>query len=246
MRSGGKGGERRGCTEQRIWHLESGIWHRRRQAEAVIFDLDGVIADSESLHVKAWKILFARHGMSATEEEYEHGIGLRDVDWLEYLFARRGMDTDIGWWQDAKLAIFRDILEREGQPFPGVRDLIAALDGAGLLLAVASNSWRENIETMLRKVDALDRFRVITGHEDVTRAKPAPDIYLLTAERLGLAPSACVVVEDSPVGIAAAKAAGMRCIAVTHTLPAERLQQADRIVEDLIDSDRILRFVCAG
>jgi len=215
-------------------------------SQAVIFDLDGVIADSESLHVKSWKILFARHGMAATDEEYEHGIGLRDVDWLEYLFARRGQDADVGWWQGAKLDIFRDILEREGAAFPGVRDLIAALSDAGLLLAVASNSWRENIETMVRKLAVADRFAVLTGHEDVTRAKPAPDIYLLTAERLGVAPSACVVIEDSPVGIEAAKAAGMRCIGVTHTLPAERLVGADLVVDGLTDADRVLRFVREG
>jgi HAD superfamily hydrolase (TIGR01509 family) len=213
---------------------------------AVILDLDGVIADSEALHVKAWRILFAGHGVEATEEEFEHGIGLRDVDWLEYLFARRSEDADITWWQDAKREVFRDILEREGRPFPGARDLIMVLSDAGLLLAVASNSWRENIETMVRKLDAADRFRVLTGHEDVTRAKPAPDIYLLTAERLGVEPAACVVVEDSPVGIQAAKAAGMRCIGVTHTLPAERLAEADMILTSLNDLDAVLRFVGVG
>jgi HAD superfamily hydrolase (TIGR01509 family) len=212
---------------------------------AVIFDLDGVIADSEALHVKAWRILFAHHGLAATEEEFEHGIGLRDVDWLDYLFSRRNEDADTTWWQDAKREVFRGILEREGRPFPGADGLIAALSDAGLLLAVASNSWRENIETMVRKLAADHRFRVLTGHEDVTRAKPAPDIYLLTAERLGVDPAACVVIEDSPVGIQAAKAAGMRCVGVTHTLPAERLTEADMVVASLTDADAILRFVGA-
>ncbi|NQT88287.1 HAD-IA family hydrolase, partial [bacterium] len=100
--------------------------------------------------------------------------------------------------------------------------------------------------TMVRKLAVADRFAVLTGHEDVTRAKPAPDIYLLTAERLGVAPSACVVIEDSPVGIEAAKAAGMRCIGVTHTLPAERLVGADLVVDGLTDADRVLRFVREG
>jgi HAD superfamily hydrolase (TIGR01509 family) len=192
--------------------------------------------------VKAWRILFARHGIEATEEEFEHGIGVRDIDWLEYLFARRNADADITWWQDAKREVFRGILEREGRPFPGARDLIVALSDAGLLLAVASNSWRENIETMVRKLDAADRFRVLTGHEDVARAKPAPDIYLLTAGRLGVEPAGCIVIEDSPVGIQAAKAAGMRCIAVTHTLPAERLTEADMVIASLMDVDVVTRF----
>jgi HAD superfamily hydrolase (TIGR01509 family) len=213
---------------------------------AVIFDLDGVIADSEALHVKAWRILFARRGIEATEEEFQHGIGLRDVDWLEYLFARRNEDADIAWWQDAKREVFRDILEREGRPFPGARDLVMALSETGLVLAVASNSWRENIETMVRKLDAADRFRVLTGHEDVARAKPAPDMYLLTAERLGVEPAACVVIEDSPVGIQSAKAAGMRCIGVTHTLPAERLTEADMVIASLMDVDAVTRFAGVG
>jgi HAD superfamily hydrolase (TIGR01509 family) len=211
------------------------------RSRAVIFDLDGVLVDSEPLHVEAWKVLFARHGIAVTDEEYAHGIGMLDADWIRYLFERRGRAADPEWWQDAKRGIYRDILARSVRPFPGVVGLVRRLRPE-FRLAVASNSWRENIETVAEALGLRDCFDVLTGKEDVARAKPHPDAYLTTAARLGVPPAACTVIEDSDLGVRAAKAAGMACIGVTNTLPAERLASADLIVASLADPAPILRL----
>jgi len=209
---------------------------------AVIFDFDGVLVDSEPLHVRAWQVLFAQHGVEATEEEFEHGIGMLDADWIRYLFARRGQTADPRWWQEAKRSVFHELLARNVRPFPGVVDLVRRLSGE-FRLGVASNSWHENIDTALRVLGIRACFGALTGLDDVERHKPHPEACLATASRLGVPPGACVVIEDSPLGIQAAKAAGMRCIGVPNTLPAERLAGADLLVGSLADAEAILRFV---
>jgi HAD superfamily hydrolase (TIGR01509 family) len=207
----------------------------------VVFDLDGVLVDSEGLHIEAWKILFARHGICVSDEEYAHGIGMADIDWIRYLFGRRGQSVDPVWWQDAKRVIYRDILARNVRPFPGVVELARRLHPE-FRLAVASNSWREDIETVLRALGIRACFDALTGKEDVERHKPDPEAYLRTAAALGVEPAACMVIEDSPLGIRAAKAAGMRCVGVANTLPADQLVLADLVLPSLEDSQPILRF----
>ena len=208
---------------------------------AVIFDLDGVMVDSEPLHIEAWKVLFARHGISVADEEHEHGIGMLDADWIRYIFARRGQQADPEWWQDAKRRIYRSILARNVRPFPGVAELVARLRGE-FRLAVASSSWRENILTVVEAMGLRQCFDVFTGKEDVERHKPDPQAYQLTAAALGVSPAACTVIEDSLLGVRAAKAAGARCVAVTNSLPAERLAEADLVVASLDDAEPIVRF----
>lgn len=210
-------------------------------AKAVIFDLDGVLADSEPLHVEAWRRLFARHGIAVSDEEYAHGIGMLDADWIRYLFGRRGQPVDPTWWQNAKRGVFQEILSRSVRPLPGAERLVRRL-WPEFRLGVASNSWRESIETVLRAMGIRSCFGALTGLEDVERHKPHPDAYLRTAASLGVPPPACTVIEDSALGIRAAKAAGMHCIGVTTTLPAERLAEADLVVSTLEDTDRILEF----
>jgi len=209
---------------------------------AVIFDLDGVLVDSEGLHVDAWKLLFAQQGMTVTDEEYEHGIGMTDVAWIRWLFARRGEPVDASWWQCAKRELYADILARNVRPFPGVLELVDRLAAEGFRLGVASSSWRENIETVVAALRLCGRFGALVGKEDVARHKPDPEAYLLAADRLGVAPRACTVIEDSVLGIRAAAAAGMRCIAVPTSLPAGRLTEADVVFDTLEDADAVVAF----
>lgn len=209
--------------------------------KAVIFDLDGVMIDSEPLHIEAWKVLFARHAIEVAEEEYLHGIGMLDADWIRYLFERRGTQADPEWWQNAKREVYRDILARNIRPFAGVAALVRRLHRE-FRLGLASSSWRENLDTVLDAMGLRHCFRVLTGKEDVARHKPDPEAYLRTAQRLGVPPSACTVVEDSILGVRAATAAGMRCIGVTNSLPAERLGEAGLVVASLEDADAIVRF----
>lgn len=211
--------------------------------QAVIFDLDGVLVDSEPLHIEAWRVLFAREGMDVSDGEYRYGIGMLDADWIAWLFERRGRTTEPAWWQAEKRDIYRGVLAANVRPFPGVVALVRRLEAAGLALAVASNSWRENIETVLNATGLGGCFDVLIGKEDVQRAKPDPEPYLRTARGLGVAPSACTVIEDSALGIRAARRAGMRCIAVPNSLPPERLAEADLILPTLEDGEAVMGFL---
>ena len=211
------------------------------RARGVVFDLDGVLVDSEGLHVEAWRILFARHGLEVTDAEYAHGVGMSDVDWLEWLFAHRGTTADIASLREAKREIFQGLLVADIRPFPGVVPLVRALCGE-FRLGVASNSWRQNIETVLDALSVRSCFDAIVGAEDVTHHKPHPEAYQCVAAGLGLPPQACTVIEDSALGIQAAKAAGMRCIGITNTLPAERLAQADLVVSTLEEGEAVVAF----
>ena len=208
---------------------------------AVIFDLDGVMVDSEGLHVEAWQVLFDREGIAVADEEHDHGVGMVDADWIRWLFGRRGQQADAVWWSEAKREIYAGILKSNVRPFPGVQELVRRLHGE-FRLAIASNSWREDIETVVGALGVADRFRVLVGKQDVERHKPDPQIYLLAASRLGLPPAACTVVEDSVLGIQAAKAAGVRCIAVTNSLPAQRLAEADLVLDSLEDAETVIHF----
>ena len=207
----------------------------------IIFDFDGVLVDSEPLHVQAWKVLFAQRGITVTDEEYEHGIGMLDADWIRYVFQRRGQSVDPTWWQDAKRGVFQDILSHDVRPFPGVLRLVRRLVPE-FRLGVASNSWHENIDTALRVMGIRECFGALTGLDDVQQHKPHPEAYLRTAQELAVPPAACTVIEDSPLGIRAARAAGMRCIGITNTLPAQELAEADLIVATLEEADPILAF----
>lgn len=211
-------------------------------SQGVIFDLDGVLVDSEPLHVEAWQRLFDGQGMQVTEEEYRHGIGMTDMAWIAYLFGRRGRETDPAWWQAEKRRIYRGVLAEKGTPFPGVVPLVRRLWQERFALGVASNSWRENIECVLRIADIRCCFAALTGRDDVTQPKPSPEPYLRTAVAMGVAPEACVAVEDSALGIESARRAGMRTIAVPNSLPPERLQEADLLISTLQQADEIVEF----
>lgn len=211
------------------------------RAKGVVFDLDGVLVDSEGLHVEAWRRLFAQHGLEASEPDYARGVGMSDADWLEWLLASRGATGDIASLREAKRRVFQALLAANVRPFPGVVALVRALHGE-FRLGVASNSWRENIETVLDALGIRGCFDALVGAEDVARHKPHPEVYQRVAASLGLPPAACTVIEDSPLGIQAAKAAGMRCIGITNTLPAERLAHADLVVGTLEERDRVIAF----
>ena len=186
---------------------------------AVIFDLDGLIFDSETPEVLAWQETYARHGLEFPLDRWLLNVGRIDSPWDAYA-TLRAVDPPLDFavvrefWRER-----HDIHAGEyRRPLPGVVALLAAVRTRRWRTAVASSSRRASIQRALQALNLTDQFETTAGGDEVKRAKPAPDVYLLAAQRLGVAPVECVALEDSQNGVLAAKAAGMACIAVPSAL----------------------------
>jgi HAD superfamily hydrolase (TIGR01509 family) len=186
----------------------------RRTIDAVIFDMDGVLADSEPLHQDVIRLLMAEYGVQWRPDGHDPTVGLTAVEGFAVICALHALPHDPreldARYTERVLAVLRERLV----PMPGVPDVPRALAGRGMRLAVASSSAPSVIETTLRTLGVRELFELIVSGVEVARGKPAPDVFVEAAKRLGVAPEACVVVEDSERGVRAARAAGMRCVAV--------------------------------
>jgi HAD superfamily hydrolase (TIGR01509 family) len=190
-------------------------------AGAVIFDCDGVLVDSEPLANRVLSDLLGEHGVAMTPEECREAfVGLNPGGVAKKLMATRGVDlTGVLVGQASER--FMVSLEREGlTPVEGVADLLGRLRGGGVLLAVASNSPMPELTLKLRLAGLREWFGAHTHSGDqIGRSKPDPGVYLAAASGLGVAPTACTVVEDTPTGVRAGVAAGMRVIGFTGAHP---------------------------
>jgi beta-phosphoglucomutase family hydrolase len=180
---------------------------------AVIFDLDGVLVDSEPLLYEAERLMLAEHGIDLTPEMKRPFIGLGGREILEAFAETFGLDADIDVLADRKMSLYRTLLATVSG-FAATADLARSLHDAGVPVAVASGSTPEAIEAALKAIGLRELFDVVVSVEEVSSGKPAPDVFLEAARRLRVAPAACVVVEDAIPGVRAARAAGMRCIAI--------------------------------
>jgi len=202
--------------------------------DAVIFDLDGLLADTERLHRIAYQSALAERGIHITDEEYDdnwvrQGRGIAD-------FAQeRGITVDFDVVRDAKRQRYRLLVADEAQPMPGALDILERLKGRKRL-ALATASYGHDAMAVLKALAMTAYFEVIASNMDVERRKPYPDIFLHVAGKLGVDPSQCVVLEDSEKGVRAARAAGMACIAVpnVHTRDHD-FSEASVVVESLHD-----------
>lgn len=205
------------------------------EQRGVIFDLDGVLVDSSALHLRSWQIVGAERGFEMTEEIFWKTFGMPNRQIFPYLFDRELSAEEERELSERKEAVYRELAAGNIQALPGVLPLLRALRAQGFRLALGSSTPQSNIRVILSAVGIGNCFDAIVTGDDVTHGKPHPEVFLKAAERLGLPPERCVVVEDAVVGVQAAKAAGMRCLAVTTTHPDEKLQQADRVVASLAD-----------
>lgn len=187
---------------------------------AVLFDFDGVIADSENIHIAAWERTFALLGWDVEPEECEKAVEQDDRAFLAAIFAERSVDDgDITGWVQRKQEITRTMLAASPRVYPGVHELVAALKGKAQL-AVVSGTWRENVQTVLRAANLEDAFSVIVAKEDVKQPKPSPDAYKLALKKLRIPADSAVAIEDSPTGLSAARKAGLAVVAVGHRRPS--------------------------
>jgi beta-phosphoglucomutase len=188
--------------------------------KAILFDFDGVIADTDNHHIAAWQRTLAVMGWQVAEEVVAQSVEADDRDFLAQLFAHRGIaGGNIDEWVRRKQELTVQLLRDAPRLFPGVVDLVRILAGRARM-AVVSGTWRANIHAVLKAADLAASFDVIIGKEDVTARKPAADPYQLALKRLRLVAKSTVALEDSPTGLASARAAGIRTIAIGHRRPA--------------------------
>ncbi|NLC59264.1 MAG: HAD family phosphatase [Armatimonadetes bacterium] len=203
------------------------------QRQGVIFDLDGVLVDSSALHLESWRIVGAERGFTMTEQLFWETFGMPNRQIFALLFPEPLSEEEAQELSEHKEAVYRQLAAGRLQALPGAVPLLNSLRAAGFRVALGSSTPQSNIAVILRAVGIEDCFDAIVCGDDVTHGKPHPEVFLKAAERLHLPPECCVVVEDAVVGVQAAKAAGMRCLAVTTTHPAEKLTEADRVVDTL-------------
>lgn len=215
--------------------------------ESVIFDFDGLMADSEPLSVWAWNQILARYGCQLDDDVLQGVLGFRIIDSAAVFCQEYQLPLTPQEAADARDAVFLAAVPDRLEPLPGLYPLLDTLADRGLALAVASSGHRRYIDLALRTLGLADRFPVIATGDEVTHGKPAPDIFLLAAERLGIEPAACLVLEDSAMGVAAAQAAGTACAAVPNPhIPPVEFAAADWIFPSLVEVRQSLDDLLTG
>ena len=211
-----------------------------KRFEAVIFDMDGVVVDSEPLHERAFRQVLDEIGYGETHGiDFPAYLGKSDlVVWRDFIAAHRPAHSleDLAAKKERE---FAELLREEEPIFDGLPELLEKLSSR-YRLALASGSRHVTIHEVLALRGLRRFFPVVVSSEDVAHGKPAPDIFLRTAELLGVPPPACSVIEDSEAGVAAGLAAGMTVIAITNSLPAEKLSQATRVVSTYGQLEQLL------
>jgi beta-phosphoglucomutase len=205
-------------------------------ATAVVFDFDGVIVDSEGLHLRAFQMAIADRGWTLTKADYyARFLGFSDRDLFDLFALVQGQKlspAEIDGLVEAKGQAFAELIRAGAVLCPGADACIRRLE-AVYPLAIASAAFSHEIVQALEGAGLRQCFRAIVGVDDVAQSKPSPEPYLEAASRLGIASAQCVAIEDSPWGLESARAAGLKAIGVTHTYPTDRLTQADIVIDSL-------------
>lgn len=215
-----------------------------KNIQAVIFDFDGVLVDTEPLHHQAFCEVVKPHGLACDWPEYvREYIGFDDRDLFRTAFQRSGKslnDAELRALVDAKAGAFVDLASRGVPPYPGVPDIVRNA-AERWPVGLCSGALRSDIAPLLKQLDLEDAFLVRVTAEDVPASKPDPACYRMTVEKLaeladtGIEAARCIAIEDTPAGVAAATGAGIRPWAVTHTHSHDQLSAAHRIFESLPD-----------
>ena len=202
---------------------------------AVLWDVDGVLIDSGEQHRRAWEQLAREEDLPYSDAAFWATFGMRNSDIFPRMFGVSGPPERIVALGDRKEAIYRDLLKQEAVALPGAKELMAALHAAGYRQALGSSAPPANLEVIIQLLGIAPYLDAVVSGEQVARGKPAPDIFLSGAERLGITPAHCLVIEDAPAGVAAAHAGGMRCLAVRRAgqPDAPGLEAADALVDSL-------------
>jgi len=204
-------------------------------ASAVIFDMDGVLLDSEPLHYEAVRVLLAEHGVEFPLEDYFRYLGTTLTSTWDDLCERYPISMP---FEQFEARYNSDVLDQylAGAPLiRGARELVAKLRDAGVPIAVASSSHRVWVDAALSGAGLREYFEQTTAGDEVSMGKPSPEIYIKAAEKLGLDPSECIAIEDAPAGVESARAAGMKVVLVRSELTNDLDLSSDWQVDDLTE-----------
>ena len=212
--------------------------------KGVLFDMDGVLVDSEPFIAKAAIMMFEELGVKAKPEDFHPFTGMGENRYIGGVAEKYGIKVDIPAVKARTYAIFGEIVKNRLSPLPGAAEFIARCRKKGLKMALATSADRVKMMINLTETGlSPETFDSIVTGEDVINKKPSPDIYLKAAENLALKPYECLVVEDAVSGIRSGKSAGCKCLAVTSSFNAEALQEADWIYASLlVVSDEVIEL----
>lgn len=206
---------------------------------AVIWDVDGTLVDTAELHYRAWVQLAKELNKPFTRADFVATFGRRNPEILRQLFGNDLGDQEVAELGDRKEDLYRAAARHGVELLPGARPLLEGLHAAGFQQAVGSSAPRRNLELIMELTGTTRFFEAIVSMEDTERGKPDPQVFQVAADKLGMTPGRCLVMEDAVAGVQAARAAGMKCIAVRFVghHPEDLLQRAgaDLIVENLSD-----------
>jgi len=205
----------------------------RSKTRAVIWDMDGVIADTAPYHFSAWQEVFQKRGVDFTEDDFRRNFGQRNDAIIRNTLGEDISQSEIDAIASDKEKNFRQRVRHNIKPLPGAIKLITSLKQHDFSMALASSAPMENIQLVTRGLGIESSFQAIVSGREVNEGKPSPQGFLLAAQKLGVEPKNCIVIEDAVAGVTAAKRAGMRCLAVANTHPRISLTEADLIVDTL-------------
>ena len=207
--------------------------------KGVLWDVDGVIIDSAEQHRAAWEALARLEGLPYSDEAFWPTFGMRNADVVPRLYQVSGPPERVAALGESKEEIYRELLAQEARALPGAKELMAALHAAGYRQALGSSAPERNIALIVELLGLGQWLEATVSGESVAHGKPAPDIFLAGAAKLGVAPERCLVIEDAVAGVQAAHAGGMRCLAVRRAgqPDAPGLEAAEYVADALTEVD---------
>jgi beta-phosphoglucomutase family hydrolase len=198
---------------------------------AFIFDMDGTIVDNMAFHTKSWLAFFERRGQQLDADAFfKATAGRQGKEIMRAHLGEHLSDAEAATLDLEKESLYRELYAPHRKTVDGFDDLVEQAKLRGVALAVATAAPNANIEFTLDGLDLRRHFDAVVGAADVARGKPNPDVFLKAAERCGVAPEHCIVFEDAPLGVEAARRAGMRAVVLTTTLPADAFAQYDNVI----------------
>jgi len=207
---------------------------------ALIFDMDGTIVDNMAFHTKSWITFFERRGHAIDADAFFRATaGRQGGEIIRSHFGEHLLDDEVMTLNHEKEAVYRELYAPHRKAVEGFEDLIADAKSQGIALAVGTAAPPANVEFTLDGLDLRRHFDAIVGATDVARGKPHPDVFLEAAKRCGAEPADCIVFEDAPLGVEAARRAGMRAVVLTTTLSAEAFAEFDNVITIVSDFSQL-------